>query len=371
MEHPFMLKERHKRLMKTFKNRSNLMKVIHIEPTIKQVFDDDSPSKKRRQNKNPLISCLIPVYNEAENIAILIPALCEYLAKLSSRYEIVIIDDGSHDNSAKVAIALSVSYPVKVLQLSRNFGKENALTAGIDHSQGDVILILDADFQHPLEMIPKFFELWRQGYDMVYGVRTNRNHETFIKRLLTKGFYRLLTLGSNTPLEENAGDFRLMDYCVAEALRGLPERSRFMKGLYGWVGFKSKAVPFEVGVRKIGKSKYNLLHLAKLAITGITSFSTLPLHISSFIGVLVSIFSIFYGLIIATKTLFFGVDLPGWATLAVGMTFLGGIQLLSIGILGEYIAKIFTEAKARPPYLIRFRHDIDSLDIANHNEHQA
>lgn len=347
------------------------MKIIHIEPTINAVFGSDAPSKKRRQNKNPLISCLIPVYNEAENIAILIPALCEYLAKLSSRYEIVIIDDGSHDNSAKVAIALSVSYPVKVLQLSRNFGKENALTAGIDHSQGDVILMLDADFQHPLDMLPKFFELWRQGYDMVYGVRTNRDHETRIKRLLTKGFYRLFTLGSETPLEENAGDFRLMDRCVVEALRSLPERNRFMKGLYGWVGFKSIAVPFKADARKNGNSKYNLLHLAKLAITGITSFSTLPLHIWSLIGVLISIFSIIYGVVIATRTLVFGVDLPGWATLAVGMTFLGGIQLLSIGILGEYIAKIFTEVKARPPYLIRFRHDIDSLDIASHNEHQA
>ena len=347
------------------------MKVIHIEPIKKTSFDADSSLQKKRKTKNPFISCLIPVYNEAENIAILIPVLCEQLSILSSSYEIVIIDDGSHDNSAAIAIALSASYPVRVLQLSRNFGKENALTAGIDHSKGDVVFMLDADFQHPLEMLPHFLELWRQGYDMVYGVRTNRENETFIKRLLTKGFYRLLTLGSNTPLEANAGDFRLMDRCVVEALRALPERNRFMKGLYGWVGFKSVAVPFKVDPRKNGNSKYNLLDFAKLAITGITSFSTLPLHIWSLTGILISMCSIFYGVVIATRTLVFGADLPGWATLAVGMTFLGGIQLLSIGILGEYIAKIFSEVKARPPYLIRFSHDKDFLNISTHNEHQA
>lgn len=349
------------------------MKVIPIEPSKKAILTEAFLRKKGRYTrpiKSPLISCLVPVYNEAENIALLIPALCHRLTNLSPNYEIVIIDDGSDDNSANIAIELSARYPVKLIQLSRNFGKENALTAGIDQAKGDVVFMLDADFQHPLDMLPHFFDFWRQGYDMVYGIRTNRDHETRIKKALTKGFYRLLTLGADVPLEENAGDFRLMDRCVVDALRALPERNRFMKGLYSWVGFKTIAIPFNVDVRKNGHSKFNFFHLTRLAITGLTSFSTLPLHIWSVIGTLISICSIFYGVVIAIRTLVFGADLAGWATLAVGMTFLGGIQLLSIGILGEYIAKIFTEVKARPTYLIRPNHD-DSINVVAHNEHQA
>lgn len=319
-----------------------------------------SPDTSQTRGTDILIGCVVPAHNEAENLQKLLPVLNEQLAKLSPQYEILIVDDGSRDNTSEVAIELSARFPVRLLQLSRNFGKENALTAGIDHVRGDVVLLIDADLQHPVELIPTFYQHWRDGYDMVYGVRTDRDDEKYWKRRLSGWFYNLLRRMSDIPIEPNAGDFRLMDRRVVDTLKALPERNRFMKGLYGWVGFKSISVPFHVEHRQKGKSSFNFWRLMELAVTGITSFTSIPLRIWAGIGAIISIFSIIYGVFIAIRTIFFGVDLPGWATLTVGVTFLGGVQLFSIGVLGEYVARIFTEVKHRPPYVIYRQHDFDS-----------
>lgn len=345
------------------------MKVIQLG-AMPKVDEYKNSFTNKRYIKDPFISCVIPVYNEEENLKMLVPSLSKQLSKITKHYEIILIDDGSTDLSAEVAMDLSEKYFVRLIQLSRNFGKENALTAGLDYTQGDVVITLDADFQHPLTLIPIFYDFWSEGYDMVYGVRENRDDEKLWKRVITKGFYRLLALGSETPVEEGAGDFRLMDRSVVHALRSLPEKNRFMKGLYGWVGFKKIAVPYEVCPRKNGESKFSFLHLVKLAMKGITSFSTFPLHVWSAVGMLISLLSMVYGVFIATKTLFFGVELPGWATLAVGMTFLGGIQLLSVGILGEYIGRIFSEVKSRPAYIVSHHHNFDSVEVSALREHQ-
>ena len=301
----------------------------------------------------PFISCVLPAYNESGNLVSLIPLLSKQLEALSSDYEIVIIDDGSKDETGAVAVQLAANHPIRLVQLARNFGKESALTAGIDHAGGDILILMDADFQHPIETIPLFFEYWQRGYDMVYGIRADRHDESAIKRNLTSWFYSFMTRASNTvPIEPNAGDFRLLDRSVVEALQRLPERTRFMKGLYSWVGFKTIGITYHVESRKEGQSGFNFWRLLELAITGITSFTSLPLRFCSGAGAVVSLLSILYGCYITLRTLIYGVELPGWATLVAGMSFLSGIQLLAIGILGEYIAKIFIEVKQRPTYVV-------------------
>jgi glycosyltransferase involved in cell wall biosynthesis len=299
----------------------------------------------------PYISCVVPTHNEAENLKPFIAALKKQLQTISSTFEIIIVDDGSKDNTAQQAASL-IDKNIKLLALSRNFGKENALTAGLEHCSGDVAILIDADFQHPIELIPTFIENWEQGYDMVYGVQSDRASETKLKRLFTKFFYGLIGKISKTEIPANAGDFRLLDRKIITALNAMPERSRFMKGLYTWVGFKSLAIPFAAPPRAAGKSSWSFLRLLDLAITGVTAFSDLPLRMWSAIGFIISLIAFILGLYIVIKTLIFGVDAPGYATIVVAITFFGGIQLLSIGILGEYIARIFNEVKQRPKYII-------------------
>lgn len=307
----------------------------------------------------PFISCVVPAYNESANLRILVPQLTETLATLSRRVEIIVVDDGSSDDTAVTAAALSTQYPVKCVFLSRNFGKEAALTAGIHEAGGDVVILMDSDLQHPISMIPVFVEKWREGYEMVYGVRTNRDDESFLKRTLTNGFYQLLRRASRIPIQPDAGDFRLLDRKVVDSLKALPERSRFMKGLYAWVGYKSVGVPFQVEERRIGTTTFNFRRLTRLAIMGMVAFTELPLRIAAVTGLLISMISIIYGIYVAIRTLIFGVDLPGWATLVVAITFLNGIQLLAIGVLGEYIARIFNEVKGRPNYIVARRIGFD------------
>lgn len=310
----------------------------------------------------PFISCVVPAYNESANLRILIPQLTATLHTLSRRIEIIIVDDGSSDETAATAALLSTEYPVKCVFLSRNFGKEAALTAGIHEAGGDVVVLMDSDLQHPVATIPVFIEKWREGYEMVYGVRANRDDESFLKRHLTKGFYSLLQRASRIPIQPDAGDFRLLDRKVVDSLKALPERSRFMKGLYAWVGYKSIGVPFQVAERRIGTSTFNFRRLTHLALMGMVAFTELPLRIAAFIGLLISMISIIYGIYVAVRTLLFGVDLPGWATLVVAITFLNGMQLLAIGVLGEYIARIFNEVKGRPNYIIARRIGFDNDD---------
>lgn len=306
--------------------------------------------KNLLDTKQLYISCIVPVFNEEGNITKFIKTLEIELIKLTQQYEIIIVDDGSKDKTLEIAQDLA-SDKIKILGLSRNFGKENALTAGLENTSGDVAILIDADFQHPFSVLPKFLNFWADGYDMVYGVRKNRKDETLLKRLFTKCFYMLLK-SSNTDIPPNAGDFRLLDRSVINAINSLEERNRFMKGIYAWVGFKSIAVPFDVAERAAGKSTLNFSRLSELALTGITSFSNIPLRIWSLIGVIISFIAFIYGSYIVIKTLLFGIDVPGYATIVATIMFFGGVQLLSVGILGEYLARIFEEVKHRPKYIV-------------------
>ncbi|MDX1802485.1 MAG: glycosyltransferase family 2 protein [Alcanivorax sp.] len=311
------------------------------------------------RDKPALLSCIIPAYNEADNLPHLVPELTAALSELAHQVELVVVDDGSRDDTLLQVARLSQDYPIKWLALSRNFGKENAITAGLDHVSGDVVIIMDADCQHPVQVLSEFVRRWRQGYDMAYGVRQDREDQALWKRTASRFFYALISRGADVPIIPNAGDFRLMDRKVVDAIRSLPERNRFMKGIYSWVGFNSIGVPFSPAERAVGESRFSPVRLFELAMSGLTSFSDIPLRIWSAIGGLVSLLAIFYGLYIIIRTLLFGVDLPGWATLAAGVTFLGGIQLLSIGILGEYISRVFSEVKQRPTYIVSKKQGFD------------
>ncbi len=305
------------------------------------------------ERKELFISVIVPVYNEEGNIIPFVTALSATLQNLSSRYEILLIDDGSQDKSLELIEANLLSNPsVKLISFSRNFGKEVALTAGLEHCQGNVAIIIDADFQQPIETLTNFIDQWQAGFDMVYAIRKDRRDETWLKRFLTHGFYRLIDCLSATKIPPNASDFRLLDRKVIDALNRCGETTRFLKGLYAWVGFKSTAIYYEPQERKAGKTSFSFRRLFSLALTGIFSFSDVPLRVWSIIGMFVSGISLLYALVIVFKTLIFGVDVPGFATLAVAIIFFGGVQLFSIGILGEYIGRIFREVKCRPKYLI-------------------
>lgn len=299
-----------------------------------------------------MLSCVVPAYNEAANLEDFLRALVPVVQALTPDFEIMVVNDGSRDDTHAVAMRLVDEFPIRYLALSRNFGKEAALSAGIDHARGNAVLLIDADFQHPLEMLPEMHTLWQAGYDMVYGVIADRGSESGAKRLGTDLFYRLVNSGSSVKVPPNAGDFRWMDRKVVDALKALPERNRFMKGLYAWVGFKTVALPFVPKDRAAGQSSFNLRRLGSLALLGLTSFTTLPLRVWSVIGGLVALLSLAYGVVITLDTWLFGTDLAGWPTLAAGIMLFSGVQLMSIGILGEYIGRIYDEVKQRPAYLI-------------------
>lgn len=312
----------------------------------------EAPCKSTR----PWVTCVVPAYNEADGIVVFLTALCIYLESVAGRYDVIVVDDGSRDETTLKVIAASGGLPVKLVTLSRNFGKEAAISAGLDEADGDVVVVIDADFQQPIGVIGDFLNCWQQGYDMVYGLRNDRSTDPPLRRFLSRCFYRLLSRGASIEIPPDAGDFRLMDRRVVQALRGLPERDKFMKGLYNWVGFRKMAVPFDYQHRGHGASKFNFRKLFELAMTGLTSFSSFPLRMWIGVGTVISIASLFYALAIVSFTLLNGTDVPGWATLAVGILFLGGMQLMSIGILGEYVARIFNEVKSRPSYIVSERH---------------
>ena len=297
------------------------------------------------------LACILPVYNEAENLPLFIPALAQTLDDCQITYHLIAIDDGSRDQSLHVLHQLQQEYPLTVVQFSRNFGKEAVITAGLHYAEADATLLIDTDFQHPLDVIPTMISLWQSGYDMVYGTR-DRNTESRLKRQLSTWFYRILSLGSSVQMPSDAGDFRLLDRKVVEALKQLPERNRYMKGLYAWVGFRTIGITFRENERLHGQSNFDYLKLIKLALAGITAFTDVPLKICIFIGFFLALASILYGIYIICDYVLHGVQVAGWSTLIVAISFLGGIQLLFIGILGEYIGRIYTEVKSRPNYLI-------------------
>lgn len=302
--------------------------------------------------EHPQISCVIPAYNEADNITKTITAVAEEMVRLRRDFEIIVVDDGSRDSTVIEARKMIERYPVRVICLSRNFGKENAITAGMRAACGDACIMIDADLQEPITYLKVFIKHWESGMEMVYGVRAHRDDETYLKRKASNLFYWILGKTTSVEIPAHARDFRLMDRKVLEAILSLPERNRFMKGLYSWVGFKSKAVPVEIDPRNGGHSKFNHKRLFDLALTGLTSFSDWPLRVWTGIGFFISALSICYAFLITARTLLWGSDVPGWATLTVAICFLGGVQLLSIGVLGEYMSRIFSEVKARPGHII-------------------
>lgn len=299
------------------------------------------------------LSCVVPVYNEGPVIAQFLEALQQKLEEITPDYEVIVVDDGSQDNTVQLVESCCDNPRIKLIELSRNFGKETALTAGIDATNSDAVILIDADFQHPLEMLPVFVDYWRQGYQMVYGIRQDRDDESYMKKKGAQLFYQIMHSSTGINVPAHAGDFRLMDKVVIDALKSMPERNRFMKGIYAWVGYKTIGLPFQVQERMAGESGWGFAKLTSLALSGITAFTTLPLRIVGGLGLLISIVSVFYAFFIMFKTLFLGTPLPGWPTVIVAITFIGGIQLLSLWVLGEYIAGIFNEVKQRPKYLIQ------------------
>lgn len=310
----------------------------------------DAAGDGRRQ---PLrLSCVIPVYNEAAGLQRFLRALADQLRSITPDFELVLVNDGSQDATEDIALSMASELPLRYVALSRNFGKEAALSAGINYARGNAVVLIDADFQHPLRMLPQMHELWRTGYDMIYGVIADRSGQSGIKRLGTRLFYDLLNAGNRIKVPPDAGDFRWMDRKVVDALRELPERHRFMKGLYAWVGFRTVALPFVPEPRAAGRSRFGLRRLGSLALLGLISFTTMPLRMLSIVGGAIAAFAVGYGLWIAAHTLLFGRDLPGWPTLAVAIMLFSGVQLVSLGIIGEYIGRIYDEVKQRPTYIV-------------------
>ncbi len=309
--------------------------------------------KSTKFSTDPIISIVVPCYNEENVIEIFLEHIEPILDGLNKSYEIIFVNDGSIDNTFEVMFNAKTNHKnIRVLNLSRNFGKEAALTAGIENAKGDAVIPIDVDLQHPPELIPIFIEKWEEGYDVVAGKRINRAGEHSLKKLSAKLFYKIHNSISDITIPNDIGDFRLMSRKVVNALSTLPENQRFMKGIFAWVGHKTAVVEYKQEPRIAGKSTFSGWRLWNFALDGITSFSTVPLRIWLYIGMVIAFISFILGLVIIIKTLIYGIELPGYVSLFSMILFLGGIQLMGIGILGEYIGRIYKESKRRPSYII-------------------
>ncbi len=321
--------------------------IEHAKPTKMAA----APSAAAREHA--LISIVAPCFNESETVDLFADAIDNVLEGADFDCEIVFVDDGSRDDTRERLTRLAERREdVRVLILSRNFGKEAALTAGVDHARGDAVIVMDVDLQDPPELIRDFVRKWRDGFDVVYAAREDRQTDTAAKRATASWFYRLFNKISDIKIPENAGDYRLMDRRVVEHVKSLPERSRFMKGLFAWVGFRSIGISYSRPERAAGETKFNFWKLWNFALDGFTSFSTAPLRVWTYFGSIVAFVSALYALVIVFQTLIFGVDVPGYASLLVVILFFGSVQMISVGILGEYIARLFAEVKRRPIYII-------------------
>ena len=309
------------------------------------------------------ISVVVPLYNESENIESLFTRLTPVLELLQTSFEVICINDGSQDDTLKKLIQLrQQNSAIKIVNLSRNFGKEIALTAGIDYASGAAVIPIDADLQDPPELIAKLIAKWREGYDVVYATRRSRQGETWLKKISAIAFYQTIGKMSRVPIPANTGDFRLLDRRVVEAIKKLPERTRFMKGLFAWVGYKQTSILFDREPRYSGKSTWSYWQLWNFALDGIISFSFLPLKVWSYVGVTISIVSLLYALMLVVRTIIYGVDVPGYASLMVAILFLGGIQLITLGVLGEYLGRVYEEVKSRPLYFVREEYGFKKLE---------
>ena len=307
---------------------------------------------KKEQKK--ILSIVSPVYNEAENLGEFYSRVINATDNLNLEIEIIYINDGSQDSTIDIITKQrQIDNRITIIDLSRNFGKEIALTAGLDYSSGDAVIVIDADLQDPPELIPKLVEKWREGYDVVNAKRIKRKGESLLKKVMSYIYYRLLFYLSDVNVPRDTGDFRLLNKNALDALLKLREKHRYMKGLFVWVGFKQKEIEYEREARFKGKTKWGFFSLFNLAFDGLTSFSIMPLRLASTIGFLSALIGFFYGAVIFFKTLFFHEPVAGFTSLVVLVTFFGGIQLLSIGIIGEYIGRIFNETKNRPLYVVK------------------
>jgi polyisoprenyl-phosphate glycosyltransferase len=300
-----------------------------------------------------LVSVIIPVLNEADNLDQLVGRLTPVLDRLGPRWEIIFIDDGSTDDTLVKLKALHAREPRATgISFSRNFGKEIALAAGLQYARGDAAIMMDADLQHPPELLVDFVARWREGYDIVYGNRIDRGTDGLFRRLYSRVFYRLFNYLSRSDIPPGAGDFRLLDRRAIDAMNRFKENSRFNKGLYSWIGFKSIGLPYQVAERVSGVSKWSFTKLTSFAIDGLTSFSTLPLRVWSVLGLAISTLAIIYASFILIRTIIFGADVPGYPSILVSVMLLAGVQLISLGVLGEYLGRVYEEVKDRPLYLV-------------------
>jgi len=297
---------------------------------------------------------VIPMHNEAANLDQLFARLLPVLERLNLTYEIVCVDDGSTDSSVTRLLEFRQRIPaLKLVSLSRNFGKDVALSAGFDYARGAAVVPLDADLQDPPELIEQMVVKWREGFDVVYATRRRREGESMVKRATARYFYRIFDRITDIPIPHDTGDFRLLDRRVVDVLVRLPERTRFMKGLFAWVGFRQTALVYDREPRNAGRTKWNYWRLWNFAIDAVTSFSSLPLKVWSYLGLVVSVFAFLYALFLASLKIFRGIDVAGYASLMVAVLFFGGVQLITLGIMGEYMARMYNEVKGRPLYLVR------------------
>jgi glycosyltransferase involved in cell wall biosynthesis len=323
----------------------------------------DAVTERPPHDPAPTLSLIVPVKDEEVAIRPFLGRVIPILERLGGgrdeppfSWEILFIDDGSSDATlAELILANQRDPRVRAVSLSRNFGKEAALSAGIDNVLGEAVVPLDVDLQDPPEVLGEMLAKWRDGYDVVYGVRRNRMTDSLPKRLTADLYYRAHNWLSDDKIPEHAGDFRLLDRKVVEVIKQMPERNRFMKGLFAWGGFRQAAVEYDRVERAVGETKFNYVKLWKLAIDGITSASTVPLRVWSYMGAIIAVVALAYAFYLIARTILYGVDLAGYASIMVAVLFLGGVQLLSLGILGEYVGRILVEAKHRPIYVIRER----------------
>jgi len=306
----------------------------------------------RQRPETPLICLIVPVFNEADALAPFLAAM-DRIEVPAAKFEYLFVNDGSTDATfARLLDIASTRNDIRLLNFSRNFGKEAAMTAGLDFAEADAVVLMDVDLQDPPELVAEFVAQWRAGYDIAYGVRQSRRGDTALKRFTASTFYDWFNRVSDTPIPSNVGDFRLLDRRVVAALRTLPERGRFMKGLFAWVGFPAIGVPFERPARQHGSTTWNYWRLWNFAIEGVVSFSTIPLRIWSYVGGALALGAVAYALFILGRVLAVGVDVPGYASLILVLLLGTALNLLSLGMIGEYVGRLFIETKQRPVYLV-------------------
>jgi polyisoprenyl-phosphate glycosyltransferase len=301
-----------------------------------------------------MITVITPCYNEEHNVEELFLRIKTVFQKINYSYEIIFIDDGSTDNTLNKLITLSQNENnVKVIELSRNFGHQSAICAGLDYARGDAVIMMDADLQHPPELIPTLIEKWEHGCEIVHTIRNDPPGTSIVKKITAKIFYKLINMLAKISIPENSADFRLLDKKVTNHIRLLKEKTKFLRGIVNWVGFKQCAISYDAASRYAGKSKYTLWKMMKFAFDGITSFTAFPLHIATIFGIIVSLFSFFYAAYAIYIRLFVKEALPGWTSVLVSVLFLGGVQLLCLGVIGEYLNRVYKETKERPTYIVR------------------